>query len=153
HVLGIDDRRRDRAVGPDAVAFAVVEPYRQLAALLLDLVLDVGVVQRGGDAVARRPLHRQLAVGALAVHAVDGIAGVLRTRVDAVGAGTVLDPVVVGLARLRQPVPTVGVVAVERGPAVGHRGLVVAGVALLVAGADGDAELPVGVGVAEDARQ
>ncbi|MNU81323.1 hypothetical protein D3C71_709810 [compost metagenome] len=153
HVLAVDDRRRHRAIGPGAVAGAVVEPYRQLAALLLHLVLHVGVIQRGGDVVGRLPLQGGLRIGALALHAVDVVGGVLRAGVDVGGTGPVLDAVGVALARLRQGAPVTAFIALEGGPALGHGGLVETGVALLVAGAQGHAEAVIGVALAEDARQ
>ena len=149
--LLVDDRRGHRAVGPGGDRRAEVEPHRQLVALLLDLVLGVGVVQRRGDVVGRRPLQSQLAVGALALHAVDAVVEVLRDRVDVGRTRAVGDVLRARRTRLRNRAPVV-LVATERTPAVGHADLAEAEVALLVAAGQGDAELAVEVALAEDAR-
>src|SRR3546814_1568711 len=101
---------------------------------------------RRGDPVGRRPLQGGLAVGALALHAVDRIDQVLRDRIDVAGAGRIGR--VGGRFRIRQRALATG----EGVPATAHRRFVVAEVALLVAAAQGDAELAVGEGVAEDSR-
>ena len=145
-VLGVAGGGRDRAVGPRGFRGRLVEPGGQLVPARLDLVLGVGVVERRGDPVGRRPLQGGLAVGALALHAVDPVDQVLRDRIDVARAGRVGR--VGGRFRVRQRARS----AREGVPATAHRGVVVAEVALLVAAAQGDAELAVGEGVAEDAR-
>jgi hypothetical protein len=151
-VLRVDQRPGDRSVGPRTRARRVVEPDREFVALLLHLVLGVGVVERRRDAIGRRELHHQLPIGALALHAVDAQAEVLRTAVDVVAGRTVRDQIEAGLTGLRQPVPAVGVAAAEHRPAIRDRGLAVARVALLVARGEADTEATVGKGVAQDAR-
>src|SRR3546814_6398017 len=124
----------------------LVEPGGQLVPARLDLVLGVGVVERRGDPVGRRPLQGGLAVGALALHAVDRVDQVLRDRVDVAGAGRIGR--VGGRIRIRQR-------ALATGAGVPHtatRRFVVAEVALLVVAAPGDADLDVGEGVADDSR-
>ena len=116
----------------------------------LDLVLGVGVVERRGERVDRRALQGELAVGALALDAVDAVAEVLRHRIGVGRIGTVGDVLRARRARLRNRAPVV-LVAGERAPAVADRRLVEAGVALLVARAERDAELVVAERLAEDA--
>src|SRR3546814_2831293 len=72
-VLGVAGRGGDRAIGPRSCRGRLVEPSGQLVPARLDLVLGVGVVERRGDPVGRRPLQGGLAVGALALHAVDRV--------------------------------------------------------------------------------
>src|SRR3546814_6093019 len=113
---------------------------------LMDLVLGVGVGERRGDPVGRRPLQGGLAVGALALHAVDRVDQVLRDRIDVAGAGRI------GRVRGRFRIRQRALATREGVPATAHRRFVVAEFALLVAAAQGDAELAVGEGVAEDSR-
>src|SRR5690606_9799400 len=145
-VLGVAGRGRDRAVGPRGFRGRLVEPGGQLVPPRLDLVLGIGVVERRGDPVGRRPLQGDLPVGTLPLHAVDRVDQVLRDRIDVAGAGRVGR--IGGRLRIRQRTfPTR-----EGVPATAHRRFVVAEVAFLVAAAQGHAEPAVGGSVAEDSR-
>src|SRR3546814_5875444 len=81
-VLGVAGRGGDRAIGPRSCRGRLVEPSGQLVPARLDLVLGVGVVERRGDPVGRRPLQGGLAVGALALHAVDRVEDRKSTRLN-----------------------------------------------------------------------
>ena len=85
-----------------------------------DLVLGVGVVERRDHVIHRRELQRQLAVGALALDAVDAVAEILRHRVGVGRIGTVGDVLRAGRAGLRDRAPVV-LVTGERPPAVADR--------------------------------
>ena len=101
--LAIEFGPRHRAVGPAADRRAEVEPRRQVAALGVHDVLRERVVQRAGERVRRLPLQRQLAVGALALDAVDRVVDVLRHLVQVGRARAVGDVLRAGRARLRDP--------------------------------------------------
>src|SRR3546814_11251335 len=108
------------------------------------MILRPPISTRTGTLVPYTTLFRS--VGALALHAVDRVDQVLRDRIDVAGAGRIGR--VGGRFRIRQRALATG----EGVPATAHRRFVVAEVALLVAAAQGDAELAVGKGVAEDSR-
>ena len=106
--------------------------------LRVHLVFGVGVVERRRERVDRLELERQLAIGALALDAVEAVAQVLRHRID---VGRRSGRLVMFCER-RAPgadrAPVV-LVAAERTPAIAHRRLVEPSCAFLVAGRQRDA--------------
>ena len=148
----VDQRCGDRTVGPAAGRRAEVEPGRQVAAAGLDLVFGVVVVERGGQGLGRGELQGQCAVGALALHAAHAVVQVLRDRIHIGRSWTVGDRWRAHGAWLGNRAPVVFIAAERAFPAVRDRRLVVAQVAFLVAGRQGDTETLVGRGIGVDAR-
>ena len=150
-------RRCLRAVAPQRLLGAEVEPSGEVAVGAVELHFREGVVEGGDHGLGCLPLQRELAVGAQALVLGQFVADALRHGVKVAGARSV-DLVGVAsrwdAAPFRRPCAAPAVVhfAGERAPATDAGG-VGAVVAVLAHGGEGDADGVVGEGVGEECRE
>ena len=155
-VLGVDERRGLRAVGPDRLLAAEVEPRREVVVGALQLDFGERVVQRRREVFGGLELQRELAVRAQPLVFGDLVADGLRHGVQVVVAGAI-DLVGVAGRRNAAPLgppdaaPAVVHLARERAPAAHVRG-VGAVVAILAHDAQRHASAVVVEGVGEQRR-